>query len=83
MVSEMQSTYSSAKPNGQPLAHYVDVMATSRDWDTLRDAWVDWRDASGKKIRQTYTDFVQLANSMVQEQGMTSRDACTCTYVMV
>ncbi len=37
-------------------------METSQDYDELTEAWVKWRDASGKKMRQKYIRYIELGN---------------------
>ncbi|XP_070194515.1 angiotensin-converting enzyme-like isoform X1 [Littorina saxatilis] len=41
----------------------------SRNEERLRRLWVGWRDESGKKMRQLYTQFVDLSNEAVKTLG--------------
>ncbi|RWS24917.1 TPA angiotensin converting enzyme precursor-like protein [Leptotrombidium deliense] len=38
------------------------IMTSERNYDVLKEAWINWRDATGKQMRQMYTEYVQLAN---------------------
>ncbi len=40
-----------------------------RDYDKLKEAWVGWRDASGKKMKDLFTEFVELQNSAATAAG--------------
>merc|ERR1719239_1739035 len=48
-----------------------DVMATSRDPVTLREAWLKWRDVTSREgqLRQEYQEFVELSNTAAKENG--------------
>ena len=37
-------------------------MADSTDYDELTEAWVNWRDASGKKMRSDFITYYTLGN---------------------
>lgn len=37
-------------------------MAQSSDYDELTHVWKSWRDASGRKIKETYKTYVNLSN---------------------
>ncbi|CAK8671725.1 unnamed protein product [Clavelina lepadiformis] len=75
--SKMQTQYSTAKVCGLggsdtcvPLdPDLTATMATSRDYNLLRDAWVGWRDASGKKMRDDYIKYVGLQNEVAFLNG--------------
>nr|KAG5696164.1 hypothetical protein BaRGS_026523 [Batillaria attramentaria] len=45
------------------------LMAKSRNYSELSDAWRLWRDATGRKLRGLYEEFVQLSNEGIQELG--------------
>ncbi|RWS14509.1 uncharacterized protein B4U79_00787 [Dinothrombium tinctorium] len=70
LISEMGSKYGSAKicvKDKCNLTLYPDLtqlMAKERDYETLKEAWVNWRNASGKKIRKIFKEYVQLGNEM-------------------
>ena len=46
-----------------------DIMATSTDYDKLTNVWKGWRDATGKKMKDTYASFVNLSNTAIRELG--------------
>lgn len=50
------------------LAELTDVMAMSRDYDELLDAWTGWRSIS-PPMRHKYQRFAELANEGAQELG--------------
>ena len=37
-------------------------MAESKDSKELEEAWVNWRDASGKKMRNDFIEYYTLGN---------------------
>ncbi|KAH9514087.1 hypothetical protein Btru_030180 [Bulinus truncatus] len=38
----------------------------SHDYDLLTTAWKGWRDVSGKKMKQLYSEYVDLSNEAVR-----------------
>jgi peptidyl-dipeptidase A len=46
-----------------------DLLAKSRDYDLLKYAWESWRDVSGKPIKNTYKQFVDLSNQGARNDG--------------
>lgn len=40
----------------------TEVMATSNDPEELKHIWVEWRNATGKKVRPLYGKYVELSN---------------------
>ncbi|RWS23656.1 angiotensin-converting enzyme-like protein, partial [Leptotrombidium deliense] len=70
LVTDMETIYSSAKicvagTCNLPLEpNITEIMAKSRDYDVLKEAWINWRKATGKKMRQMYTEYVKLGNEM-------------------
>ena len=44
-------------------------MATSRDWEELTWAWQEWRTQTGRRMKQNYTEFVQLHNKAARLNG--------------
>ncbi|CAG2107601.1 unnamed protein product [Medioppia subpectinata] len=66
--TEMEAIYSSAKicvSNKCDLELDPDLeklMAESKDYDQLLEAWVKWRDASGKQMREKYIKYYTLGN---------------------
>ncbi|NXA93401.1 ACE enzyme, partial [Melanocharis versteri] len=75
LLSDMETTYSVAKvcrenKTCHPLdPDLTDIMATSRDYDELLFAWKGWRDASGKKMRNSYKRYVELSNKAATLNG--------------
>ncbi len=35
-------------------------MAKSRDYEELKEAWINWRNSAGKPIRELYKEYVKL-----------------------
>ncbi|KAK7508278.1 hypothetical protein BaRGS_00000517 [Batillaria attramentaria] len=75
VLSEMETIYSIGKvcfgpDDCRPLEPDLTRMfETSRDEKQLRTAWIGWRDATGKKMRELYTQFVSLSNEAVRTLG--------------
>ena len=44
-------------------------MATSDNYNTLREAWMKWRDVSGKTMREDYKQYVELENKAAVLNG--------------
>ena len=53
------------------------MVSTEREWDLLEWLWKGWRDATGKKMPQMYTEYVSLQNEAAKLNGI-----CTFTYLM-
>ncbi len=51
-----------------------EIMATSRDYDTVTRAWADWH-AIARPLRTDYARFVELANDGARELGFTDLGA--------
>ncbi|XP_021364003.1 angiotensin-converting enzyme-like isoform X1 [Mizuhopecten yessoensis] len=47
----------------------TDLMAGSRNYQELLAAWKGWRDASGKKMKSKYTQFVNVMNEAIAFSG--------------
>jgi peptidyl-dipeptidase A len=47
----------------------LELVATSRNYTELLTAWKGWRDATGKKMKEKYANFVRLSNEGVQQLG--------------
>ncbi|KAF5302724.1 hypothetical protein FQR65_LT08466 [Abscondita terminalis] len=45
------------------------VLAESSDYDELKYVWTKWREASGKKMKETYQNYVKLSNEAAVENG--------------
>ena len=48
---------------------FEQLMATSRDWEELKWAWQAWRDATGPKVKQPFTELVNLLNQAARDNG--------------
>ncbi|XP_048726863.2 angiotensin-converting enzyme-like isoform X2 [Ostrea edulis] len=44
----------------------TDIITNSRDYNELLAVWKGWRDASGKLMRNKYTDFVKAMNAAIK-----------------
>ena len=42
---------------------------SSHDYDKLLAAWKGWRDVTGPKMKQNYTDYVRLKNEALKIAG--------------
>ncbi|XP_013394530.1 angiotensin-converting enzyme-like [Lingula anatina] len=75
LVTKMETTYSEGQvcdKKGTCLdlePGLTRLMATSRNYSELLDAWKGWRDATGRKIRDDYKEFVSLSNEAAVENG--------------
>ncbi|XP_066965094.1 angiotensin-converting enzyme-like [Macrobrachium rosenbergii] len=45
------------------------IMATSEDWEELRYVWDQWREVSGKLMREDFIQFVELSNKAAALDG--------------
>ncbi len=75
IAAEMKSTYGKGKycPPGedadcQTLGDLSKTLASSRDFDVLKEAWVGWRTIS-PVMRKKFVRFVELANQGASEFG--------------
>ena len=75
IAAEMESTYGKGKycPDGedgecQTLSDLSKTLALSRDYETLKEAWVGWRTIA-PKMRNKFARFVELANEGAREFG--------------
>ncbi|KAI8789456.1 Angiotensin-converting enzyme (ACE) [Biomphalaria glabrata] len=81
ILSDMESIYSTAKvclnsTNCVPLdPDLTKIMAESRDYQLLLDVWKGWSDASGRKMKDLYPEYVELSNEAVQLLGYTDTGA--------
>ena len=48
-------------------------MAESKDYDKLLEAWVKWRDASGKLMRKNYIKYYNLGNKAAKLNKVLNR----------
>ncbi|MBN3296564.1 angiotensin-converting enzyme [Amia ocellicauda] len=81
LLSNMETEYSVATVcRDDKRCHPLDpdlteIMAKSRDYDELLFAWEGWRNASGKKIRNSYKRYVQLSNQAARLNGHSDNGA--------
>ena len=74
LQSQLQAKYGESKycPKGpqscRNLDQLADVLAKSRNYDELTEAWKGWHDL-GKGMRADYTEFVALANEGARDSG--------------
>ena len=72
MLFKLKCRYSSASVTDSEGQNYkldpglTELLETSRDYDKLEWAWYSWRDASGKLMRNLYTESVNLQNGAAQ-----------------
>ncbi|XP_021364008.1 angiotensin-converting enzyme-like [Mizuhopecten yessoensis] len=74
--SDMEKTYSTGKvcykSTENCLALEPDLtrlLANSKDYNELLQAWKGWRDVTGKKMREEYEQFVNLSNHAIRSIG--------------
>lgn len=53
------------------VADVSDIMAKNRSYDGLAHVWTSWRDATGRKMKDLYAEFVRLGNEGVRTLGKT------------
>ncbi|RWS28006.1 angiotensin-converting enzyme-like protein, partial [Leptotrombidium deliense] len=76
IVTEMEAIYSSAKisvGNKQNLSLEPDIVGifkTERNYDTLKEVWLKWRQESGKQIGKYYGTYVQLGNEIAKKNSV-------------
>jgi hypothetical protein len=51
-------------------ADLYEMFATSRNYEQLSHAWVEWRKVSGNKYRQEYLDLISIQNEGAQSLGI-------------
>ncbi|KAL5010334.1 hypothetical protein ScPMuIL_012639 [Solemya velum] len=79
--AEMESIYSRATvrmDDGRELAlepGLTKLLATSRNYDELLEAWQKWRDVSGREMREKYEEFVELSNEAIRNNGYSDTGA--------
>ena len=61
ITTELQSMYGTGAVDGQTLGDLTDIMADSRDYDALLDAWTGWRTIS-PPMKDMYRRMVDIAN---------------------
>jgi len=81
--ARMQTAYSTAKVCNLQGHHgclpldpdLTAIMANDKNYNTLRDAWVKWRDVSGKTMREDYKQYVELENKAAVLNGFSDNGA--------
>ncbi len=74
LTSKMEGMYGAAKycPSGpdscKDQGALTDILATSRNYDELTEAWTGWH-STARPIRKDYVRFVELANEGARELG--------------
>lgn len=76
LATKLDAMYGESKgcreEGGRPVCRTVeelgDILATSRDYTTLTNAWSDWH-AVSRPMRKDYARFVELANEGARELG--------------
>ena len=80
IAARLESIYGKGKycPNGEDSClsevDLIGIMATSRDYEALLDAWSGWRTVS-PPMRADYTRFVELINEGARELGFADAGA--------
>ncbi|KAH9498642.1 hypothetical protein Btru_007072 [Bulinus truncatus] len=75
LLNKMSSIYAKGKIclNNKPCMAMEpdihDLMASSTDYDELLEAWIAWRDATGRKMKPLYKRFVELYNEAIRLSG--------------
>ena len=57
------------------------VISSSRNFTELEMIWKGWRDASGKKMKDKYAEFVKLSNEGIKELNMGMFLVMTFSYL--
>ncbi|XP_020279207.1 angiotensin-converting enzyme-like [Pseudomyrmex gracilis] len=79
-ISQMENIYSTAKicdyknKTKCDLAlepEITEILMKSRDPKELKHIWVEWRKASGEKMKSLYTKYVELANTAARLNNFT------------
>jgi peptidyl-dipeptidase A len=52
----------------------TNIMAKSRDYEELRETWLNWRNSAGKPIRDLYKEYVLLGNKAAVLNGFKTVD---------
>ncbi|KAH9499518.1 hypothetical protein Btru_078039, partial [Bulinus truncatus] len=50
-------------------------MATSRDYDKLLAVWTGWHDATGRKLKPLYPEYVELSKAAYQSSGISDLES--------
>ncbi|XP_076312423.1 angiotensin-converting enzyme-like [Tachypleus tridentatus] len=75
LEAEMKRTYSTAevcirdKCNLALEPDLTRILASSRDYEELKEVWLKWRDAAGKPIRNQYIEVAELGNEAAKANG--------------
>jgi peptidyl-dipeptidase A len=68
LAVDLESVYGKGKYEGRPLNDLEKVMAESRDYDELLDAWQGWRTIA-PPMKATYQRTVEIGNTGARELG--------------
>jgi hypothetical protein len=49
-------------------------MAKSRDYEELKETWINWRNSAGKPIRELYKEYVKLENLAADKNRLKTLD---------
>jgi peptidyl-dipeptidase A len=49
-------------------------MSKSRDYEELKEIWVNWRDSAGKPIKELYKEYIRLGNRAAVMNGFKTLD---------
>jgi peptidyl-dipeptidase A len=49
-------------------------MAKSRDYEKLKETWINWRNSAGKPVRELYKEYVKLGNLAAVKNGFKTLD---------
>jgi peptidyl-dipeptidase A len=78
--TQMEKIYSSAtvcvkgKCNLELEPDLTNIMAKSRDYEQLKETWVNWRNSAGKPVRELYKEYVELGNLAAVKNGFKTLD---------
>ena len=50
------------------------IMAKSRDYEELKETWINWRNSAGKPVRELYKEYVRLGNKAAVKNGFNTLD---------
>jgi peptidyl-dipeptidase A len=70
LISKLTSIYSTERYKGMALEpDLTELLASSRDYDVLLDAYIGWRKVTGPKMKDLYNEFVDVYNLGAQQGG--------------
>ena len=69
-LADLSSLYSTSTYKGLKLEpELTEILATSRDYDQLLEAYIGWRNVTGPKMKQLYSEFIELYNTGARDTG--------------